>query len=260
MKKKLEDVYYYTNELEDEFSPSKLSTKVIDKDYRYLDRNKFSYFFWNRVFAKPVCLISAKLKFHWKIVGREKFKLAKDTGYFIYGNHTQDFFDATMPKMISPKDAHVIINPDNLNIKGIGWMIKRLGALPLPSDVASTKNFVSAIDQLIGKKKPILIYPEAHIWPYYTKIRPFKTTSFRYPVKCNVPAFAFTNTYVKRKHGNKPKIITYVDGPFYPNEELPLKEREQDLRDRVYNAMVERSKLSNFEKIKYIKKVGENND
>lgn len=79
------------------------------------------------------------------------------------------------------------------------------------------------------------------------------STSFRYPVKYDVPAFCFTNTYHKRKNG-KVQIITYIDGPFYPNKEMPSKERIQDLRDRVYNTMVERSKLSDYEFIKYIKK------
>ena len=48
-------------------------------------------------------------------------------------------------------------------------------------------------------------------------------------------------------------LFLYVDGPFYPNEELPLKERQQDLRDRVYEKMVERSGNSNIEHIKYVK-------
>ena len=261
MKKVEPKTIYYTDELNDEFCFKELTHKTIDGNYNYLKGNGFSYFFWNRIFARAISLIHAKFKFRWKLVGKKKFKQCKDQGYFIYGNHTQPFFDATMAKIISYKDAHVIISPDNLNIKGIGWLIKRLGALPLPSDVASTKNFICAIDKLISAGKPILIYPEAHIWPYYTHIRPFKATSFRYPVKCNVPVYAFTNTYVKRKHSKNPQIVTYVDGPFYPNTELPIKEREQDLRDRVYEAMVERSKLNNIEIIKYIKnEIGEKND
>ena len=63
-----------------------------------------------------------------------------------------------------------------------------------------------------------------------------------------------TNTYQRYgKKNNKIKIVTYIDGPFYPNKELNLKEQQQDLRDRVYNKMVERSKNSNIEHIKYIK-------
>lgn len=245
----------YSDELNDEFSEIELEHKPISKKYVYYSKNifwKFDHWFWNQIIAKPISYIYAKIKFGWQIKNKKVFKLAKKTSYFIYGNHTQSFFDASMPKRISYKDCYTIANADNLNVKGIGWLIKRLGVLPLSNDVYNTKKLVSAINSLVEDKKPILIYPEAHIWPYYTKIRPFKSTSFRYPIKYNLPAFCFTNTYQLIK--NKVKIITYVDGPFYPNETLPIKERVEELRNRVYAKMVERSKNSNVEVVKYVKK------
>ncbi len=66
-----------------------------------------------------------------------------------------------------------------------------------------------------------------------------------------------TNTYQKRDH-DKVKITTYIDGPFFPNKNLhTVHEQKQDLRDRVYKCMVERSKNSNFEYIEY-KKIEDN--
>ena len=252
MKAEQTKTIYFSDELNDEFSFAELNHKPVPKDYVYYSRNamwKFSHFFWNKIVAVPISMLHAKIKFGWKVVK------SKHSGYFVYGNHTQSFFDATMPKIISNKDCFAIVNPDNLNVKGLGWLIKRLGALPLPTDVTETKKFVTAIDKIIADKKPVLIYPEAHIWPYYTKIRPFKSTSFRYPVKYNVPAYCFTNTYQKR--GGKLKIITYVDGPFYPDQTLPNKDRIEDLRNRVYSAMVERSKNSNYEQIKYVRRTND---
>ena len=63
-----------------------------------------------------------------------------------------------------------------------------------------------------------------------------------------------TNTYVKRKNSNKINIVTYIDGPFFPNENLSKQEQKQDLRNQVYKQMVKRSENSNIELIKYIKK------
>ena len=115
-------------------------------------------------------------------------------------------------------------------------------------------HFLEAIKNKISKNNSITIYPEAHIWPYYTKIRPFKDVSFKYPVSLDVPAFCITNTYVARgKKKDKIKMVTYVDGPFFPNKNLKLKDAQKDLRDRIYNTMVERSKNSNIEYIKYEK-------
>ena len=62
-----------------------------------------------------------------------------------------------------------------------------------------------------------------------------------------------TNTYQKRKNG-KVKIVTYIDGPFFWDNSLSKKDQKADLRNKVYNTMVERSKNSNFEYIKYVKK------
>ena len=63
-----------------------------------------------------------------------------------------------------------------------------------------------------------------------------------------------TNTYqMNGKNKNKLQIVTYIDGPFFPNDKLPLKERKKELRDKVYNQMVERSKNSNIEFIEYIR-------
>ena len=63
-----------------------------------------------------------------------------------------------------------------------------------------------------------------------------------------------TNTYQKYgKNQDRIQIVTYIDGPFFANKDLNKKEQQKELRDRVYNCMVERSKNSNVEFIKYIK-------
>ena len=48
-------------------------------------------------------------------------------------------------------------------------------------------------------------------------------------------------------------MTTYIDGPFYPDMSLSLKERRKTLRDEVYAQMCKRSELSDVEVIKYIK-------
>ena len=62
------------------------------------------------------------------------------------------------------------------------------------------------------------------------------------------------NTYQKRGNKKAPRMTTYIDGPFYPDMDLSLKERRKKLRDEVYAQMCERAKLSNVEVIQYIKK------
>lgn len=116
------------------------------------------------------------------------------------------------------------------------------------------RNFRDAIRTRITQGNFVMIYPEAHIWPFYTGIRDFPATSMKYPVELDAPSFAMTTTYRKRRFGKKPRTVTYLDGPFYPDPTLPPKARAQALRDQIYDAMVKRSKESDCEYIRYIKK------
>lgn len=249
---------YYSDELNDEFSIPKIKARVIDENYKY-EHN----FIWNfcsyvlqNFLSMPIKVLYQKIRFRLKYVGKEKLKKCKNQGYFIYANHTQPFADTFIPSVaVYPKRNFLLVNPVNISLKGTGTLVEMLGAIPVPGNVEATKNFLNTISKKIKNGSSITIYPEAHIWPYYTKIRPFKAVSFKYPVKLNTPVFCITNTYQSYgKKNNKIKIVSYIDGPFYPNEDLPLKERQQDLRDRVYEQMVERSKNSNIEHIKYVEK------
>lgn len=253
---KEQKVIYYKDELNDEFSIPKIKARVIDENYKYEHNimwNMCSYILQN-VISMPIKVLYQKIRFRLKYVGKEKLKECKDKGYFIYANHTQPFADTFIPSVANyPKRNFLIVNPVNISLKGTGTLVEMLGAIPIPANVAGMKNFLTTIKGKIDKKSSITIYPEAHIWPYYTKIRPFKAVSFKYPVQLKTPVYCMTNTYQSYgKKNNKIKIVTYIDGPFYPDTNLSAKEQQQELRDRVYNTMVERSKNSNIEHIKYI--------
>ncbi len=256
-------IIYYTDELNDEFSSAKITPIKIDKNYKY-DKNSL----WDlcslivqNILSMPIKVGYAKTKFRIKYIGKEKLKQYKNEGYFVYGNHTQAFADTFIPSIaIYPKRNFLIVNPENISIKHAKNIIEMLGAIPVPGDKESMKNFLKTIEKHIHKRHSITIYPEAHIWPYYTKIRPFKSVSFAYPIELKKPVFSMTNTYQGYgKNKDKIKIVTYIDGPFFANEKLPKKEQKQELRDRVYKCMVERSKNSNIEYIKYERKEPLNN-
>ena len=117
----------------------------------------------------------------------------------------------------------------------------------------TVKEQVEEIGKKITAKKCVMIYPEAHIWPYYTGIRPFRELSFRYPVQYQTPVFCLTNTYQKRRFSKRPRIVTYIDGPFYPDGTLSMKQQKQKLRDEVYERMKERAGNSNVTVIRYEK-------
>ena len=253
-------IIYYEDELNDEFSKSSIEPRIIDENYKYVHKNplwNLCSFVLQNILSVPIKILYAKIKFRIKYIGKEKIKPYKNEGYFIYGNHTQPFADTFIPSIpMYPKRNFLIVNPVNISLKGTGTLVEMLGAMPIPSNKSAIKNFLEAIKQKTNKGYAITIYPEAHIWPYYTKIRPFKDVSFKYPIQLKKPAFCITNTYQSYgKNNKKIRIVSYIDGPFYPNKELTLKEQQKELRNKIYNCMEERSENSNIEHIKYIKKV-----
>lgn len=255
---KQQKTIYYSDELNDEFSTSNIKARKIDENYFYGDES----FWWNvkrficyRLIAVPLSFIIIKIKYHHKIINKKVLKPFKKKSFFLYANHTNQAADPFIPSFVCfPSYMYVIVHPDNVSLPVIGKFITYLGALPLPDTLTATKNFMNIITQRVQNNYPVVIYPEAHIWPFYTKIRPFLDLSFKYPVKYNVPTFCFTNTYQKRRFSKTPKLVTYIDGPFYANNTLSSKEQKTELRNKVYNKMVERSMNSNVEMIKYIKK------
>ena len=195
-----------------------------------------------------------KIILHVKIENKKIIKEYKKQGYFLYGNHTQTIGDIFIPALVcSPKRIYVVISQANLGVFCLGKILPMLGALPIPNGINDMRKFKNAIHQRIDEKKCVVIYPESHIWPFYTKIRPYKKGSFRFQINENVPAFCITTTYYKRKFSKKPGIRVFIDGPFLPNNELNKNKQEEIISKEIYDCMISRSKNSSYEYIKYLK-------
>lgn len=257
MKSNETKVIYYNDELNDEFSAAKITPKVIDENYVYQGGylRKVGRVFWYYILIKPFAYFFLKLKYGHKIINKDALKKVKNTGIFLYGNHTNDLADAFIPTMLShPRGAYVIVNPCNVSMPVLGHITPALGAVPLPDNKKASKNFTEYISDIISRKQCIAVYPEAHIWPYCTWIRNFGDASLRYPVKYNVPVYTFTNTYQKRVGRKTPRMVTYVDGPFYPEEGIPVREKRKKLRDEIFETMKKRSENNTACLVEYIKK------
>lgn len=250
-------VVYYRDALRDEFSTAVIEAKPIDAHYRYDRETGLRRILGGclyRLVAVPLAWLYLKCKFRHKVVGKDKLKALKNSGAFLFGNHTQIIGDALIPSFLRPPHKpSVIVHPNNVSMPVLGRATPYLGALPLPDNMAATRNFTRVLEKRIRQNRLVVIYPEAHIWPYCTEIRPFTADSFLYPVKYDVPVYCFTNTYKQRKNPEKPQIVTYIDGPFYPDPALPLRERRKELRDRVHAAMTERAKRSDCTVVEYRK-------
>jgi 1-acyl-sn-glycerol-3-phosphate acyltransferase len=250
---------YYSSLENDDFAGTKIETAEIGEDFEYIRKGRL----WRAASAAlyygvavPVLMAYCRVFRGLKIVNRKALRSVGESGVFLYGNHTQKA-DAFLGHMIAaPKRTYIIAHADAVSIKGIRNIVMMLGCLPIPSSKKMMGEFLEAAETRVREGGCIVIYPEAHIWPYYTGIRPYKATSFHYPARWNVPVIAMTTTYRKRKGlfrlCKKPGMTVTLSEAMYPDMELPPKKRQQQLRDYVYDFMTRvAGEPGNVEYIRY---------
>jgi len=258
---KEERVFYYASEEDDPIKTDEQEKKKevrLPEGYEFIPKNLFVRMYSAVLFRVFKLFGQYYERGYWqaKFYGREKLKQAKGKGYVIYANHTNPFHDVFGPALAADRRIFTIISPVNLKIPGIGKVLPYIGGLPLGKTVEEKKAFNDAVDERLRQKKCLVIYPEAHVWPYATKIRKFPAgdKSFKYAVRNNLPIFTMTTTYHKRKNkkrGELPRMDVYIDGPFWPDLEKSDNENREMLAQKAYDSMVKYSKNNSYEYFQY---------
>lgn len=255
---------FYEDELNDDFAATQgIKTKPLPKDYKWIHTSRLWNFFADILYyliAYPLVKIFNTFVVGLRIKNKRVIKKLK-TGCFLYSNHTQHI-DPLISATVSGwgHRTYFMAGNDAFSIRGLSYLVAMLGAMPLGYDIASMKKMLQTVSKRIHENACITIYPEAHIWPYYTGIRPFKSASFAYPVALNAPVVASVVTYRKRHWPFRcffrhPAITVYCSDPMYANPTLSKKAAKEDLRNRVYDWMKETAdKYSTYEFWHYEKK------
>lgn len=252
----------YYNSFEGEFVDPVSAEKRIDKSYKYIRKNplwRAAAFVAYRLIATPAAFVYTKLFLRQKTVGRSK--LRGHRSFMLYCSHNEPVGDAFTPAMISfPRKAYVVVSPANVLLPVIGRVNPMLGALPTPSDLRAARNFQLAIDELLRGRCAVTVYPEAHVWPKCSFVRPFATGAFDPAVRSGAAVFCATRVY-KRSRFFGYKCRVYIDGPFYPNTDLSRSAAAADLCDAVRRTMSERMRdEGEVEIIRYLKSEVKNDE
>ena len=198
MAKKDKPVFYYDDELNNDFAGMNISRKQVDESFKFIHNNplwKACSFVLYYLIAWPLVWLYERVILGTRFVNKDAVKKC-DEHYFLYGNHT-GIIDAYTPNLISmPKRNRIIVAPDTVSIPLIRNIVQMLGAIPLPTKFSGMRKYCEAIDHY-HRTSNITIFPEAHIWPYYTGVRPFTDASFAYPVQLGAPVIAFFVAYTK---------------------------------------------------------------
>ncbi|MBR2795482.1 1-acyl-sn-glycerol-3-phosphate acyltransferase [Candidatus Saccharibacteria bacterium] len=259
-----ERVFYYVSEEDDPIKTKEQEQKekvTLPDGYEFIPRH-----WWVRLYSATLFRLFWVFgqwyeRGYWqaKFYGRKKLKKARKTGYVIYANHTNPFHDVFGPGVAADRRIFTVISPVNLKLPGIGKFLPMIGGIPLGTNDDEKKAMNEAVDKrLVKQKKCLVIYPEAHVWPYYTGIKKFPAgdKSFKYAVRNNLPIFTMTTTYHKRKNSKRdlPRMDVYIDGPFWPDGEKSEGENRAKLAREAYESMVKWSKKSDYDYFKYVKK------
>lgn len=128
--------------------------------------------------------------------------------------------------------------------------VQLAGGIPVPRKIAALKKFYYALEQHMKDGTWLHFFPEAAMWPYYQKIRPFKKGAFALADKYNVPilplAFQFRDpSKVAILFGAKePRATLYFGEPIFSNFDISDRsERIDDFRLRCFRAV---EKLANI--------------
>ena len=262
-------VIYYRDAENEDYAGTNINTKSVGADFPFAPISPLWYvfaFLAYYVIAIPLVFFYCYIICGFRVKNRKAIRKIRKGGFFLYGNHTS-FSDAYLAPVVSfPKKAFIIANPDAVSIPGIRGLVQMLGCIPIPTERRAMPKFTEAVYERIREGHCVVIYPEAHIWPYYTGIRPFNANSFHYQAKLGVPAVPMTVTYRNRKlfgliRLNRPGMTLHIGEPVFPDTELPERERRQKLRDEVHAQMKAASDgTEQYEHIIYIEREREENE
>lgn len=217
----------------------------IDEKYQYIKEGKFFSSFSNLLYygvAFPVLTILNKIIYDLKIEGKENIKNLQ-TGAISVSNHVL-ILDCTMIGLaFGLKKVYFTTRKGSFKIPFVRKLIKLLRAIPIPTKMSNKECFVKQLDGALQNGRIIHFYPEKALWPYYEKIRNFKSGAFDFAIRNNVPVIPIVITFrnpkgirkiFKRKKDVTVKILEpIIDKDKHENK----KDSVEGLKEQVRQAM-----------------------
>lgn len=206
----------------------------IDEDYQYVPSGKIFGFFSHMIYygvAVPVMYVLTKLIYDLKIEGKENIQ-SLQTGAVSVSNHVL-FLDCAMVGLaMDDKKVYYTTLEDSFKIPVVRKLIKLLRAIPIPKEAKNKPHFMLALDNILKNKEIVHFYPEASLWPYYDKIRNFKTGAFRFAIRNDVPILPMVFSF-RRPNGIRRIFKKKPDFTLTILEPIRSKEKKDDLREEI---------------------------
>ncbi len=169
-----------------------------------------------------------------KIVGRRNIKGIKKA--VSVSNHCLTLDSLVISRCFYPRQVNFPTIDNNIATPILGNVLKRLGAYSTGKTLSGRKRFIKQTNKLLEDENIVHFMPEGSMWPYYSKIRPFKDGAFSFAVKNDAPIIPICVSFRKKREGSsffrtRAKFVTvHIGKPIYPDKELSPKEAQEKLR------------------------------
>lgn len=242
--------YVYKEDKKQDFAEIEVrAEKPLPSNFEFLPHNplwRLCAWIFYHCLAIPILGIYSLIAYHTKVVNKKYVrKQLKGVGYFIYSNHTMtaDGWNHQIFTCLPRKAYAISLASTIMHSKFLGNICMMLGALPLPSDLHSAKNFLKAVQKLLEQKHAVIIFPEGTIWPYYTHQRPVKEGSFKYPRIYDKPVVFACTTFREPKgpfkKWLKPRVVIYLSDPVFPSRN-PVEKIDEKRLQQLYTEFIEK--------------------
>ena len=223
---------------------------VFDENYPYIDKSKgFLFKRWLvRVLLILIVFPITKIRLGLKVINKKSLKIHKkeiENGVIGVSNHVHMWDYLGVLRSIKPIKPYILSWATNINGEN-ATLIRMVGGIPVPTDnYRGQLTFMKTIKELLTVEKGWLhICVEGSMWEYYAPIRPLKRGASTFAVRFNKPIIPMAYSYrkpswIRRKIFHQIALFTLNIGePLYPNENLPLEDREAELTNRLHDEMV----------------------
>lgn len=204
--------------------------KEFDENYPYYKDGLFykTARFFAYLTAYTVGYVVCLFKHGIRFVGRENLKKHKEglsSGCVTICNHVLRYDYMCIMRGICPNFQYYPAWNAKLLDKD-RHCVSFTGGIPVPQKRAGLRAFFKAFDRHMSENAWIHFFPEAAMWPFYQKIRPFKKGAFSLAVKHNQPilpmAFRFRDPGKLAKFfgAKEPFASLHIGEPIYPDSSI----------------------------------------
>ena len=214
----------------------KLSSKI---------KNKIANIAGARFFDKLIAKRQLIIK---EVRGIENFE-AVEGGRLVTCNHfsvTDNYAVwVALRKSMGGKMLYKVIREGNYTNppKPFGLFMRHCNTLPLSSQPATMKKFLTAVKTLLSRGETILIYPEQSMWWNYRKPKPMQDGAFSLAVRSNAPIVPI---FITMNDSDVPdgdgffvqEFTLHILPAIYPDRSLSRMEAAKKMKEENYAAWV----------------------